>query len=285
MDGSILDVLRVPWVAWGVLPFVAVNVGFWTTALLLELVLRRVLRERPTAAGRSPRWLSWRFWFTPVEYGRVSREAAVARSRSQVPVGEQLRGAALQICGPAAILGAAASGLLMPLLMPTPSADWPSAAELAVQVAVMEVAGDFLLYCGHRIQHESEYLWSHFHHLHHRVGAPTPLTTLYIDGVDATLQATLPLLGAACVARPHPLSFSAYCLVRVGQNTLNHCGMESPLLSLLALRFVPGRASAAFHDHHHRHSNYSRNAKNYGENFWIWDAAFGTASRAPASRR
>lgn len=59
----------------------------------------------------------------------------------------------------------------------------------------------------------------------------------------------------------------------------NHCGLESGLLTLLSLKWLPGRASAGFHDYHHRNSNYARNAKNYGENFWLWDHAFGTLGK------
>ena len=30
--------------------------------------------------------------------------------------------------------------------------------------------------------------------VHHQIATPSPISTTYIDGVDATLQATLPLL-------------------------------------------------------------------------------------------
>jgi sterol desaturase/sphingolipid hydroxylase (fatty acid hydroxylase superfamily) len=33
------------------------------------------------------------------------------------------------------------------------------------------------------------------------------------------------------------------------------------------------------YDYHHQYSNYHGNAKNYGENFTLWDRMFGTASR------
>jgi sterol desaturase/sphingolipid hydroxylase (fatty acid hydroxylase superfamily) len=112
------------------------------------------------------------------------------------------------------------------------------------------------------------------------VGTPSPISTLYIDGMDATLQGTLPLLVAAIVARAHPVSFWCYCCLRVAENVLNHCGLESQLLTLLSFKFLPGRAAPAFHDYHHRFSNYSGNAKNFGENFVLWDHAFGTAAAA-----
>ena len=41
---------------------------------------------------------------------------------------------------------------------------------------------------GHRIQHESNFLWTHFHSYHHQIDSPTAVSTLSIDTVDATLQ-------------------------------------------------------------------------------------------------
>ncbi len=43
-------------------------------------------------------------------------------------------------------------------------------------------------YCGHRVQHDVEYLWRTRHSFHHQVGTPSPVTTVYIDKDDATLQ-------------------------------------------------------------------------------------------------
>ena len=37
--------------------------------------------------------------------------------------------------------------------------------------------------------------------------------------------------------------------------------------------------SARSHDLHHYYSNYGTNSKNYGENFWLWDWAFGTLTK------
>jgi sterol desaturase/sphingolipid hydroxylase (fatty acid hydroxylase superfamily) len=68
----------------------------------------------------------------------------------------------------------------------------------------------------------------------------------------------------------------------VAENVLNHCGLESTLLILVSLKFLPGRAPPAFHDYHHRFSNYSGNAKNFGENFVVWDLLFGTAANKAA---
>lgn len=162
-----------PVLAWGLLPFIAVNVGFWCTALPLELLLDRVLlaekSQEEGAADCTARVGCWGRWFRTVSYGGKTRADALAESRLQISRAEQLRAAAWQISGPMAMLGAAAGGLVLPSLMPEATAPWPSLRELAVQLAIMEVAGDFALYWGHRIQHESKYLWENFHSLHHSV--------------------------------------------------------------------------------------------------------------------
>ena len=39
----------------------------------------------------------------------------------------------------------------------------------------MVVVNDFFLYWGHRVQHESEFLWNNFHYFHHQLTTPTPV--------------------------------------------------------------------------------------------------------------
>lgn len=85
--------------------------------------------------------------------------------------------------------------------------------------------------------------------------------------------------------RPHPLIFNIYVALRIGENVLNHSGLDDGLVNLLTLKFLPGRASIAHHDYHHQWSNYGNNAKNFGENFWLWDWAFGTLSTASSKPR
>ena len=99
-----------------------------------------------------------------------------------------------------------------------------------------------------------------------------------IAQLDATLQGGLPMALAAAVARPCPAALYAFFFARVAENTLNHSGLDSPLLDALCLKALPFRVSAAFHDSHHRFSNHAKNARNYAESFWVFDWAFGTLS-------
>lgn len=53
----------------------------------------------------------------------------------------------------------------------------------------------------------------------------------------------------------------------------------------MTLKVLPFRAPIAFHDAHHKFSNHPRNARNYGEAFWLWDWAFGTLNGRAGRRQ
>jgi sterol desaturase/sphingolipid hydroxylase (fatty acid hydroxylase superfamily) len=73
-----------------------------------------------------------------------------------------------------------------------------------------------------------------------------------IAQLDATLQGGLPMALAAGLVAPCPAALYAFFFARVAENTLNHSGLDSPLLEWLALKRLPLRASSSFHDSHHR---------------------------------
>ena len=223
--------------------------------------------------GRSAGPFSLAFWARPLGYGK----SRATRVQSQLPgFWPQLFGSAWNISGPGGVLGAVAAAALLPRVMAShPPGQWPAPGETVRQLVVMCLVGDLGLYLGHRVQHEVPYLWKNHHQFHHRVLTPTPVGTIYIDPLDMTLQATVPLILAGWAAGAHPLTFSAYCFMRVSDNVCNHSGLEGPLIDLLALKHLPGRASVAHHDVHHR-TMAGRGAGNYGEGFTAWDWLFGT---------
>ena len=83
---------------------------------------------------------------------------------------------------------------------------------------------------------------------------------------------------ACLLIRPHPVTYWVFTMLRIAENVVNHSGLDCTLLNVVTLKCLPLRAAVAHHDAHHRFSNYSRNAKNYGEAFWVWDWLFGTLS-------
>ena len=68
----------------------------------------------------------------------------------------------------------------------------PTLAQCLTHLLFCELIGDFFLYWGHRVQHESEYLWKNFHSYHHQLGVPNPVGALYIDSMDVSRRAERP---------------------------------------------------------------------------------------------
>lgn len=242
---------------WGIGPVLAYIIGYLLTAAPLEILIRSNCIDENRFIKHS---------------GKSRTEKLKANNLSK-----QLPQIFYVVFGPTAIVNGVIGAFLVPWTNPSLNYSYlPSYFDLLTQFIVMEFVGDFFLYWGHRLQHEIPFLWERFHRLHHTLDTPTPLGTLYIDSMDATLQGALPMLLAAIAARPHPLSFYIYIFARISENVVNHSGLNHPLTNMLYLKFLPGRASIAHHDSHHLYSNYAKGAKNYGENFFLWDKLFGT---------
>lgn len=127
--------------------------------------------------------------------------------------------------------------------------DWTVAV---ISFIKLQLIGDFFLYWGHRIQHEIPFLWEHCHKVHHSLDSPTPVGTLYIDAIDATLQGGLPMMLAILLVRPDLFTMYLYIALRVGENAFNHSGIDNPIINIITLKFLPLRASIAHHDSHHK---------------------------------
>ena len=253
------------WLAYGVLPVVSANIGFWLPMLVLEFHLQRTN-------------------FSNTIERKGGRKRAVLEGRERVPLSKQLRVAAFVLLGPTALINGVLSAYLIPWLVGPVNTVFPKVAELVFHLVLLELIGDFGLYAGHRVQHEVEFLWRNFHSFHHQIGTPSPASTIYIDTTDATLQAGLPVVLATAMVRPHPFTYNVYIGLRIAENVLNHSGLDDGVINVLTLKFLPGRAEIAHHDYHHQFSNYGRNSKNFGENFWLWDWAFGTLSKVATKR-
>lgn len=259
-----------PWLCWGVGPYLSSALGYFLTVAVLEVVIR--------TKAAAPLLIS---------YGKTPRLQEIDTLRETVaPFGVQLRTSAMHLLGPNGIVNCIILSMLASQFICSPDegttcnewATYPDWVQWACGMAAMVVINDGALYWGHRIQHESDFLWRHCHMKHHSIGIPSPVSTVYIDPIDATLQGAIPMMLAALLVRPHPITFYTFVFQRVSENCLNHSGLDSKVADVLFLKCLFGRAAVAHHDAHHRFSNYSRNAKNYGEAFWVWDWLFGTLS-------
>lgn len=256
---------------WGVGPFLAVNIGYFGTTLALEAFI---------AAGFGQGYF--------IEYGVKGKSYKTRSSAMQktwqeaIPFHKQLFNAVYNMLGPMALVNALISTVILSLLVPGPY-QLPSLRKAALSFILLELIGDFGLYLGHRLLH-TKYFWR-FHEFHHSIETPSPVSTVCIDSVDATLQAGLPMAVATAIVRPHPYVFYVYCVLRLAENVVNHSGLEHPLINLLSLKFLPFRASVSHHDAHHKYSGHKQAAKNFAENFTIFDWFFGTLRTAKKEKK
>lgn len=263
-----------PWLLWGVGPTLSIGAGFFASAALFEALIRMpVLRDC---------LISY-----PAQGGPKPRMELVEKTQERIPFWKQVRGCAIVLFGPLAWVNGIVLAALMMWVAPGAHATGSflpaSAWDWAWQLLLLALVADFGLYWGHRVQHESELLWR-FHRLHHSIDTPTPFSTLYIHNHDLTLQGGLPIALAAATVRPAPAVLYAFMAARIAENALNHSGLDSRLVDIFTLKFLPLRAGASHHDAHHKFCNHSRHARNYAESFWIWDYLFGTVSSLEGMR-
>jgi len=245
---------------WGLTPMLAASLGFWLPALVVERALLSPWGQSRLLPRRGGRWPA-------VEQDR----AAVAS------LAEQWRWARSVLLGPRALLNVALGGAVLTNLIRAPTSMWPSCASWALGTCVLALLADLGLYVTHRLSHTVPILWK-IHSSHHRVLTPSSVTGLFIDHADAAVQGVSVLL-ASLIVQPHPLTLGTYIILRTVDSVANHSGLDSRLFDALTLKMLPGRASVAHHDVHHLYSNRAdAAAKNFGENFWLWDWAFGTLS-------
>jgi sterol desaturase/sphingolipid hydroxylase (fatty acid hydroxylase superfamily) len=259
--------LSTPFLCWAVGPMIAVNVGFFVAAGLFELLLSTHRLDASLLAY-------------PSKGGSKSRAELLAATHARIPKSKQLWHCLRIMAGDHAVVNTFSLFTLMKLAgAAAPAAAWWPASPLAAaaQLLAMALIADFGLYWGHRVQHEFDFLWR-FHRLHHSIDTPTPFSTMYIHRVDAVLQGSFPMAFSAMLVHPAPAVMYLAFASRVAENAFNHSGLDHWLVDLLTLKALPFRAPASFHDAHHKFSNHPRNARNYGETFWIWDRVFNTVN-------
>lgn len=62
---------------------------------------------------------------------------------------------------------------------------------------------------------------------------------------------------AGALVRPSIGLMYLYTILRLAENVVNHSGINHPLLTIITLKFLPGRAGIGHHDYHHRYSKYA----------------------------
>lgn len=247
-----------------------------------------------------------------------SRKENILLTQKKLSFLTQLYDTALVTLGPSAMINVIVIATLGQRFHPVTneSERFPSLIEFSLHLIVMLLVSDLALYWGHRIQHMNEFLWKNCHSYHHQIDTPTAVSTVSIESTDATLQGGLPVLIALLAIRPHYITFHVCLTLRFLDNVMNHSGLDfsqTPpksshsisssfpkdiswyagkmalniawFLTLITLKNFSFRAPSSHHDFHHKYSNYTQNAKNFGEYFVIWDRIFGTHSKASEMKR
>lgn len=243
-----------------------------------------------------------------IVYNKTSnRNDLIGKTQKKLSFLQQLTDSVINVSGPIALLNVTTLAIVGDYLFPVnKDLSYLSWGLFSLELTLLLIVSDFVLYWSHRVQHMIEYLWIFCHRYHHQIDTPTAISTASIDVVDGSLQGGLPVLVALILVHPHPLSFYACVSLRFLDNVMNHSGINFAetshivllepsrsgttlgsialtlcrVLSVITLKNSALRASPRHHDYHHKFSNYSKNAKNFGEYFIVWDSLFGTLSAA-----
>ena len=149
---------------------------------------------------------------------------------------------------------------------PQPLRNAVGALNVWVQIAVIVVLGDLLIYWGHRLQHRVDFLWR-FHSVHHSsehldwlaAHREHPLDSLY----------TILLVNLPVLALGFPLKALAYFAAFRGLWAIFiHANVRLPVGPLRVLIGAP--------ELHHWHHDRARDAGNYANVSPLMDVLFGT---------
>ena len=143
---------------------------------------------------------------------------------------------------------------------------------IAVDVFVLLVAMDFLMYVTHRLAH-LPWVFPLIHATHHRYDRPRPLSLFVLNPAEALGFGALWLL-LLCAYSATWTGIIIYLALNLLFGTLGHLGVEPFPQSWANLPVLRHMGSSTFHADHHGHP-----AQSYGFYTDIWDRLFRTLRR------
>jgi len=150
--------------------------------------------------------------------------------------------------------------------------DW----RVALDVLVLIVAMDFLMYVFHRIAH-LRWVFPLVHATHHQYNNPRPLTLFVLNPFETLAFGVLWLLVITVYASSWP-GVALYLTFNLAFGLIGHLGVEPLPASWIAVPVVREVSTSTFHAEHHLDAGH-----NFGFYTLLWDRLFGTLS--PAYRR
>jgi sterol desaturase/sphingolipid hydroxylase (fatty acid hydroxylase superfamily) len=133
------------------------------------------------------------------------------------------------------------------------------------------VVATFIFYWWHRWRHEYDWLWLHFHQIHHSPQRLEVITSFYKHPLEMVVNS---LIGSVLVYAVLGLSLEAgavYTLCTALGEFFYHTNMRTPRW----IGYIFQRPEM-----HRIHHQYNQHRNNYGDIVW-WDMAFGTYENPP----
>jgi sterol desaturase/sphingolipid hydroxylase (fatty acid hydroxylase superfamily) len=149
---------------------------------------------------------------------------------------------------------------------------------VALDVVVLLLAMDFLMYVFHRVAH-ARWIFPIVHSTHHRYDKPRPLNLFVLIPFEVLGFGALWLAVIAAYSSTWA-GILIYLALNLAFGTLGHLGVEPFPRRLSQLPLLRHLGSSTFHANHHQDAHH-----NFGFYTDVWDRLFGTLSPRQAAGR
>ncbi|MFN0203038.1 MAG: sterol desaturase family protein [Bacteroidia bacterium] len=162
------------------------------------------------------------------------------------------------------------SGVSLYFLQGIFSFEVPSLAKFVLQVLLFLFIDDTYMYFYHRALHESTFLFTKIHKIHHKACPPFPLDFMYVHPLEwmlGTVGMTLGLITIYLIwGEVNVYTFWLASGFRNFHEVIIHSGVRSAFA-----HYIPFMGTTEDHDYHHSKLN-----GNYSSSFTFWDKIFKT---------
>lgn len=128
------------------------------------------------------------------------------------------------------------------------------------------VIATFIFYWWHRWRHTVDFLWTHFHQIHHSPQRLEVITSFYKHPLEMTVNSVIGSLLVYTVLGLNPEAGAIYTLCTALGEFFYHTNVKTPQW----IGYIFQRPEM-----HRIHHEYEKHSHNYGDIVW-WDMLFGT---------